>query len=323
MSTVLYNRAKRLGIFDLIMKFSFGWHNNIGFLKFYGTILLLSEFLSFSSAWILSTPLLKYQTIEQKTNNDFHSFKGNTIKSRFSAFQLEKKVNNECLLVRNFQNHFTSESSLEKYSPHFDSKSIYYSSIDRYQIKICKYFSQPLSLFRADHWSLRTLYDTVTDMEIPLPLPKDKVAIIIVDHGSRKKEANEQLYNLIEKYKAMTGYATVEGAHLEVLEPSIGTTFEKCVKEGATHIIAHPFFLTNGRHVLEDIPREMKEAGEKFPNIRWSISKPLGAQQLIPKLVQRSIVECMLENDVNPYKVQRSTNIQKLPVEEKVEILKY
>ena len=120
------------------------------------------------------------------------------------------------------------------------------------------------------------------------------------------------MYDLIEKYRAITGYATVEGAHLEVLEPSIGTTFEKCVKEGATHIIAHPLFLTNGRHVLDDIPREMKEAGEKFPDIKWSISKPLGAQKSIPKLVQQSIIECMQENDINPFKVARSLNTDTL-----------
>merc|ERR1712070_1309923 len=153
---------------------------------------------------------------------------------------------------------------------------------------------------------LKAMFDTLTDMEVPLPPPKEKVAIIIVDRGSRKQEANDQLYALIDTYKALTGYTTVEGAHLEVLEPSIGTSFEKCVNEGATHVIAHPLFLTNGRHVLDDIPREMKEAGEKFPHIQWSISKPLGAQESIPKLVQKSILECMYSNDINPLKVERN-----------------
>jgi hypothetical protein len=41
--------------------------------------------------------------------------------------------------------------------------------------------------------------------------------------------------------------------------------FGRCVEQGATFIICHPFFLSRGRHVVDDIPTLMEEAASIFP----------------------------------------------------------
>jgi hypothetical protein len=92
---------------------------------------------------------------------------------------------------------------------------------------------------------------TVSAAPVQAPV---KVAIILVDHGSRKAEANNMLMGLAQKYKALYNIEIVEAAHMELSEPSIATAFRRCVDQGANKIICHPFFLSRGRHVQQDIP---------------------------------------------------------------------
>lgn len=129
--------------------------------------------------------------------------------------------------------------------------------------------------------------------------PKEyKVGVIVVDHGSRRKEANEALESVASEFKALSGYELVEPAHMELCEPSIATAFGRCVERGATFIICHPFFLSRGRHVAEDIPNLLEEAASIFPGVEWALSQPLGLQADIPRLMQQAIEECIAEKNI-------------------------
>jgi sirohydrochlorin ferrochelatase len=126
-----------------------------------------------------------------------------------------------------------------------------------------------------------------------------KVAVILVDHGSRKAEANDMLMGLASKYKKLYNVDIVEAAHMELSEPSIATAFRKCVDQGATNIICHPFFLSKGRHVQEDIPDMMKAAAaehDDIPHLEYSITEPLGVQEKILELIHESITNVVDES---------------------------
>ena len=119
-----------------------------------------------------------------------------------------------------------------------------------------------------------------------------KVAVILVDHGSRKSEANNMLIEVASKYKALYNIEIVEAAHMELAEPSISTAFKKCVDQGAKRIICHPFFLSRGRHVQEDIPEMMRMAAAEHSGVHeleYSITEPLGVQDQILELIHLSI----------------------------------
>ena len=45
--------------------------------------------------------------------------------------------------------------------------------------------------------------------------------IIIVDHGSRKKDSNDMLIEFVQLFKHTAGARIVEPAHMELAEPSI------------------------------------------------------------------------------------------------------
>ena len=139
---------------------------------------------------------------------------------------------------------------------------------------------------------VHALTATTTSSESPL-----KVAIILVDHGSRKREANDMLMEVADKYKKLYSIEIVEAAHMELSEPSISTAFRKCVEQGANKIICHPFFLSKGRHVQEDIPEMMRAAAaeHKDTQLEYSITEPLGVQEKILELIHQSITTVLDE----------------------------
>ena len=103
-------------------------------------------------------------------------------------------------------------------------------------------------------------------------------AYLLIDHGSRRAEANTLIGRVAARVKARLGEnAVVEGAHMELAEPSIADAFARCVEQGATRVVAHPFMLTKGRHVSEDIPRLVAEAAELHEGIEFVIAAPLGS----------------------------------------------
>jgi sirohydrochlorin ferrochelatase len=104
-----------------------------------------------------------------------------------------------------------------------------------------------------------------------------KRAILLIDHGSRRAEANALLEDVADQVRRRAPESIVEVAHMEIAEPDIGEGIETCVEKGATHIIVHPFFLGPGRHTSEDIPAQVERAGQRHPNVRIRISEPLGS----------------------------------------------
>lgn len=110
-------------------------------------------------------------------------------------------------------------------------------------------------------------------------------AILLVDHGSRRPEANAQLEALAGVLRERLPGHVVQIAHLEVAEPTIAQGFAACVAAGSREIAVHPWFLGPGRHTREDLPRLVDEARKEHPDVRVVISEPLGLHEKIVDVV--------------------------------------
>ena len=112
------------------------------------------------------------------------------------------------------------------------------------------------------------------------------VGIIIVDHGSKVAAANERLERLCEGYAATRApkHWVVRPAHMELASPSISEAFDALVEAGCATIVCHPFFLSQGRHVREDVPALLDEAASRH-NIPYSLTPPLGEAPALLDLV--------------------------------------
>jgi sirohydrochlorin ferrochelatase len=91
-------------------------------------------------------------------------------------------------------------------------------------------------------------------------------ALLIVAHGSRRAESNDEVRALtrVVAERASTQYDKVDCAFLELAEPLIPDGIEALVKVGADEITVVPYFLSAGRHVVEDIPAEVAKV--KLPD---------------------------------------------------------
>ena len=114
---------------------------------------------------------------------------------------------------------------------------------------------------------------------------KSKLALLIIDHGSVRMEANRMLKEVGKLLQEIKPELIVKIAHMELAEPTISQGIENCVLAGATEIIAHPYMLSPGRHSTEDIPRLVAKAVEKYPEIKFRVTQPLGIHKKLCQVV--------------------------------------
>lgn len=124
-----------------------------------------------------------------------------------------------------------------------------------------------------------------------------KRAVLLVDHGSRREEANAQLEALARRVRARLPDRFVAAAHMELAEPSIAQGIEACVAAGAEEILVHPYFLGPGSHTREDIPRLVARAAARHPGLRIAISEPLGLHEGLVDVVLARLAECCRESE--------------------------
>jgi len=114
------------------------------------------------------------------------------------------------------------------------------------------------------------------------PTNTKKLAILLIDHGSKREASNQHLQFIAETYQASiiqrdatstyteemstirSGRETiVRAAHMEIAEPSILTSLRNIITiDKATEIVCVPYFLSPGKHSTVDVPNLIAEAKE-------------------------------------------------------------
>ena len=102
--------------------------------------------------------------------------------------------------------------------------------------------------------------------------------LLLLAHGSRRRGSNDEIHELSRRLGESLGesYARVSPAFLELAEPSIPAAIDEAVRSGAEEVVLFPYFLSAGRHVCEDIPRLVTEAGLRHPHTRLRLRSYVG-----------------------------------------------
>jgi len=108
-----------------------------------------------------------------------------------------------------------------------------------------------------------------------------QIGVLVVGHGSRRREANDDVREAARRIAERGDFALVEAAFLELEHPDISEGCTRLVERGARQIVVHPYFLSPGRHTRGDIPVEVQAAAREHPGISFRISEPLNAHQLV------------------------------------------
>ncbi len=116
-------------------------------------------------------------------------------------------------------------------------------------------------------------------------------AVLLIAHGSRRAEANQDLVHVADSLRATGDYDIVVPSYLELAEPSIPDGARQCVELGASEVRMLPYFLSAGSHVTRDLERFCNELTAEFPNVEFRLCPPLGLHPLMLDIIRDRLRE--------------------------------
>lgn len=112
-----------------------------------------------------------------------------------------------------------------------------------------------------------------------------KRAILLLGHGSRRKQANAGLEHLAVLAQAGLGMQVLP-AYFQFERPDLADGVERLVGEGATEIIIIPALLFPGVHMREDIPAALEELRERYgERVRLVLTEGFGPDPRLAEIV--------------------------------------
>jgi sirohydrochlorin ferrochelatase len=129
---------------------------------------------------------------------------------------------------------------------------------------------------------------------------KSTTAVLLIAHGSRRQEANDDLRQLAEILRAKSLYPIIETAYLELAAPDIPTGGAQCVAKGAARVKMFPYFLSAGAHVSTDLERFRLELAERFRHVVFELCPHLGVHPLMVEIVLERLSEARCDEVAEP-----------------------
>ncbi|WDL96518.1 sirohydrochlorin chelatase [Alicyclobacillus sp. ALC3] len=115
-----------------------------------------------------------------------------------------------------------------------------------------------------------------------------KTAVLLIGHGSRDEEGNEEFLRFVDELQSHMAGQTVVGCFLEFADPDIPAGIEVCMALGAKRIVAVPVILLAASHVKLEIPEFLDEARRRHPEIEIVYGRNIGLhERLLDLLVER------------------------------------
>jgi len=118
-----------------------------------------------------------------------------------------------------------------------------------------------------------------------------KTALLLMAHGSRRAQANQELVDLAQRLLKLGHYTVIEPSFLELADPDIVTGGSTCVFKGATRVLMVPYFLSAGVHIQRDLAEARNLLILKYPEIEFRLGLPLGPHELLDNLVLERVRE--------------------------------
>lgn len=124
--------------------------------------------------------------------------------------------------------------------------------------------------------------------------------LLLVAHGSRRESANQEVTELAARLNSAVEFAAVSTAFLELAEPSIPDAIDQAVLGGAKRIVIMPYFLSEGRHVGEDIPNIVSASQLKYDDCEIKMTPYLGQSPVMVEVLQGLLTQEAAERKVKP-----------------------
>ena len=124
-----------------------------------------------------------------------------------------------------------------------------------------------------------------------------KRGLLLIDRGSREREASEELEIICKELKSKGNYIFTDFCFLEVEPPYIEDGIEKCLKQDIDALTIVPYFLYPGKKVKIAVTEVMKL--QKNTDVKFVVTKPMSMHKTLIELVQNRISTTLKENKVS------------------------
>ena len=124
-----------------------------------------------------------------------------------------------------------------------------------------------------------------------------KRGLLLIDRGSREREASEELETICKEVKKKGGYAFAEYCFLEVTLPYIDDGMKKCLESDIDALTIVPYFLYPGKKVKAAVTEAMKY--QSSTNVKFLVTKPMSMHVTLVKLVQSRIKSALDKGGVS------------------------
>lgn len=121
-------------------------------------------------------------------------------------------------------------------------------------------------------------------------MPK-KIGAILVAHGSKRAESNEEFKQLCEKIRLDNIYEfdAICHAFLEFTHPGIEMALQKMHEENISRVFIYPYFLNSGKHVSVDLPNIIDTVKHKYPNMEIKLLTHFGASKSVVSIISTDL----------------------------------
>jgi sirohydrochlorin ferrochelatase len=120
---------------------------------------------------------------------------------------------------------------------------------------------------------------------------------LLIDRGSKEREAGEELEAICSEVKKKGGYAFAEYCFLEVTLPYIEDGIKKCLTSDIDSLTIVPYFLYPGKKVKAAVTGVMKY--QATTNVKFLVTKPMSMHMTLVRLVENRIKSALKKGRVS------------------------
>jgi len=124
-----------------------------------------------------------------------------------------------------------------------------------------------------------------------------KRGLLLIDRGSKEREAGEELETICKEVKKKGGYAFAEYCFLEVTPPYIEDGIKKCLKSDIDILTIVPYFLYPGKKVKAAVTDAMKY--QATTNVKFLVTKPMSMHMTLVKLADNRIKSALEKGGIS------------------------
>ena len=113
----------------------------------------------------------------------------------------------------------------------------------------------------------------------------DTTGMIVLGHGSRRREVGEAFTAMVERVARRMPGMTVLPAFFSLGEPTLADQVRRLASGGCSRIVIMQYFLYNGVHIEQDIPEMIAELRREMPGLEFVVQPTLQDDPAMERLI--------------------------------------